>query len=191
MKRNTETAPSMSRAMHSWIAGTILPFLAMKLSIESTAENLHDDNPKDIGEMGSIAEENVGNERIKGKIALIEKMLSNSSIIDPKDQEETVNLGSGVIVETGGNEVTVFVSNCDFAALLQEFLKRKSVTLCSTASDLGKEILGKKVNESFTVKGATITVKKILSPKTIENVIMSSGNFKVTTPEIPVQVSAD
>lgn len=185
MKRNTETAtagqPSMSQNIFQWLQNIVLPFLKEQLLVLNPPKE-RDDTPKDIGEMGSDAEPKVDTMLAQKKKDLVEKLLSQGRIINPENQDKVVKIGSGVVLDAGGNKCTVFVVDCNFADTLQEYVDRKEVMFCSIASDLGKEILDKKVDEVFTVKAMKFTVKKILAPKSIETKIMSSFNIKIPAP---------
>ncbi len=187
MKNSTQSAqaiqPSMSRNLFDWVKYIVIPLLLKKLSTENAPADQSDDNPKDFGDMGA-ATENAETAYKKNKIVSLEQMLKHVQITDLENQEQKVALGSGVVIETGGNQFTIHLASCNFASELQGYINKKKVTFCSIASDLGKEILGKKVDESFNLKGAKITVIKIICPSAIEKIIKASL-------EIPMQVPAE
>jgi len=93
---------------------------------------------------------------LEGKIAKLKQVLRNTKLIKPpsKTEQNIVNLGAEVLLETKDGQVNLF----RIAGSLEA---NPSLGVISDESPLGKVLLGHKIGDEVVVQTATKTAYKI------------------------------
>ena len=100
------------------------------------------------------------------RLAELQKILSHALIVEPKEQNEIVKFGNGVIIEYSNGKDFKFILE---GYMVSNFNMNRAVV--SIYSPLGQDILNAKVGETRTLKaGSTVKVKKIFLPSKAEDV---------------------
>lgn len=101
------------------------------------------------------------------RISELKQLASNADVIEPAEQNETVELGTGVILEFEDGNISQFI--------LEGFSVESIERWLSIHSPLGEAILGAKKGErrNFQVgkNKKTVTIKNILPPSKAEEII--------------------
>lgn len=101
------------------------------------------------------------------RLGELEDLCRNARVIDPKEQNEIVDLGTGVIIEYENGSISEFI--------LEGFAIETLDNRLSIHSPLGDAILGAKKGEKrvFQVGNnkKTVTIKEILPPSVSESVL--------------------
>lgn len=108
------------------------------------AENLR--NAKDLGDLSENAEYIEAREeqgRVEGSILELEETLKNATIIKEGKSRGVVDVGSTVDVLTNGKKVKFFIVGTNEAKPEDGFI--------SNQSPLGRELIGKKIEETVVV----------------------------------------
>lgn len=102
------------------------------------------------------------------RLGELQNIYANAQIVDPKEQNDIVSLGTGVVLEYENGDI--------FNLILEGFAIELLEGRVSIHSPLGKTILGAREGEkrTFEIGGSkkTITIKKILPPSVAENIFL-------------------
>lgn len=99
-----------------------------------------------------------------GKLQEIER---KSVIIDPKEQNEVVALGNGIILEFDNKEIFVFIDG---------YLSKISKNRISIYSPMGKALFGKKIGDEIVCKIGNIEKKYFLKTIFLPSVALEKIN---------------
>lgn len=90
---------------------------------------------------------------VENRIIEIQEILKNAKIITAPKSDGQVNIGSTVVIDMGGKEFTYTVVGPVEANPLEGKISHES--------PLGKQLLGRKVKDTFDFNGKTVTLKNI------------------------------
>lgn len=106
----------------------------------------------DLSENQEYTDARTEQKNTENRILEIEEILKNAKIIEAKASDQVV-IGATVTVDMNGKEVTYTVVGPVEANPLEGKISHES--------PIGKELLGRKVNDQFDFNGKKVTVKKI------------------------------
>lgn len=106
----------------------------------------------DLSENQEYSDARAEQKTVENRIAEIEEMLKNVTIIKAKKSDK-VNIGSQVTINMGGKDMTYFVVGPVEADPLEGKISHES--------PIGKELLGRKVGDEFDFNGKKVKIKSI------------------------------
>ncbi len=106
----------------------------------------------DLSENQEYTDARAEQKTVENRILEIEDILKNASIIQTK-QSDKVSVGSTVVIDMAGKEFTYTVVGPVEANPLEGKI--------SNESPIGKQLLGRKVNEEFDFNGKKVIIKSV------------------------------
>lgn len=106
----------------------------------------------DLSENQEYTDARAEQKTVENRILEIEDILKNASIIQTK-QSDKVSVGSTVVIDMAGKEFTYTVVGPVEANPLEGKI--------SNESPVGKQLLGRKVNEEFDFNGKKVIIKSV------------------------------
>ena len=106
----------------------------------------------DLSENQEYTDARAEQKTVENRILEIEDILKNASIIQTK-QSDKVSVGSTVVIDMAGKEFTYTVVGPVEANPLEGKI--------SSESPIGKQLLGRKVNEEFDFNGKKVIIKSV------------------------------
>lgn len=185
MQENTQSStngknqPQMSERLSHWILSVVIPFIKGRDKDEEGPTQQRDDDPKDLVDLATISQVSGESKNKKIKLDQLAMLVSHCQPFVPKDGNMSADIESIVVLKCKEQTKTTFITSGDLS-YLKGFLTGEKIEFCSTASELGKALLGKEVGVPFTVDFTVKAVGKADTVNTLQYEILDILNHKAS-----------
>ena len=107
----------------------------------------------DLSENQEYTDARAEQKTVENRIIEIQEILKNAAIIKAPKKGDSIAIGASVIIDMGGKEFTYTLVGPVEANPLEGKISHES--------PIGKELLGRKVSESFDFNGKKVTIKNV------------------------------
>lgn len=173
-----KTKPQLSDLLSRWILNVVIPFIKGKDKDEEGPIQQKDDDPKDLVDLATISQVSKELQNKKKKLDQLILLANNCQLFVPKPSL-SADIESILVLKCKNQTKTVFITDGDLS-YIKGFLTGEKIEFISTASELGKALIGKEAGIPFSVDITIKTMGKPDTKNTIQYEIVSILNHKAS-----------